>query len=144
MKICVCTHQNADTEDYCVACGAELKATSAPASIAASVPAAAAPVATQPAARTLTIGDKAYPLYEGKTVTIARADSGENPDIKLDDDSVSGTALHITVANGKLSVRYGGADEKPYSVVKNIKPGQAFEVEPGEMMMLGNLVGVIT
>ncbi len=75
---------------------------------------------------------------------MARTDSDQNPDIKLDSDTVSGTPLELTVVGGKLQVKYGGTEAKDYSVVKAVNPGQTLEAEPGEMIMFGGVVGVIT
>ncbi len=143
MKMCTsCQQQNADTEDFCLGCGTELKAATL---TSATVLVPAPPL--QPgkvADRTLTIGDQSWPLYEGVAVRVARTDSDQSPDIKLDSDKVSATPLILTVVNGKLQVHYEGTDEKDYSVVKALKPGQTMEAEPGEMIMFGGPVGVIT
>lgn len=150
MKICSsCQQQNADTEDFCLGCGTDISNIAVTTGAPALAPTATAAPATVPqsgkvAARTLTIGDRSWPLYEGETVRVARADSDQNPDIKLDSDKVSATPLELTVVNDKLQVTYGGTEAKDYSVVKAVKPGETLEAEPGEMIMFGGVVGVVT
>ena len=147
-KTCAnCGQQNAATEDYCLGCGTELPkvVTGADAQLlSTTLVVAPQPQPTKVAARTLTIGDQSWPLYEGIPVRVARSDSDQNPDIKLDTDKVSATPLILTVVNGKLQVRYEGTEAKDYSVVKSLQPGQTMEAEPGEMIMFGGPVGVIT
>jgi len=146
MRVCPsCKNQNADTEDFCLGCGTDISGVGASASAAPTVVVpATSPQPGKIAVRTLAIGDQSWPLYEGIPVRVARADSDQNPDIMLDNDKVSATPLILTVVNGKLQVTYEGTEEKDYSVLKSLKPGQTMEVELGEMIMFGGPVGMIT
>lgn len=138
-----CSTTNADGEQFCAACGSELtgavpapptpgNATPAPITTPAPTP------PTTPAVATLSFGDKDFPLHEGAKFLIARSDTDKcTPDLGIDAEDVSSTPVEVSVTNGVITVRDTGTSVGT-RVVKYLAPGEAMEVKPGGMIMLGN------
>lgn len=143
-----CDTPHPDGEQFCAACGSELAgAVPAPATpdfTPTPTPAPPTPAPSTPAIATLSYGDKDFPLYEGGKFLIARKDSSKcTPDLGIDADDVSSTPVEVSVENGVITVRDTGTSIGT-RIVKYLAPGEAMEVKPGEMIMLGNNVVIVS
>ncbi len=145
-----CQTTNADGEQFCGACGFELPGAVPSPDTDSVADASAAPDATLDltlqnavAVATLSYGSQNLPLSEGSRVLIAREGTDKcTPDMAIASDGVSSTPVEVTVENGVIKVRDTGSSSG-MRVVKYFAPGEETEIKPGEMIMLGdNLIMV--
>lgn len=143
MKCDNCGLDNPADQQFCAACGSELAtATEAALDSQADQPEGHTP--SEPAVATLSWGDLHFPLHEGSKFSIAREGTDKcQPDLGIPSDAVSSTPVEVTVENGVVTVRDTGTSQG-IRVVKYIPPGQSMTLEPGDMVMLGDVVFIIT
>ena len=137
MKCANCGHENPTGEMFCEDCGEELKADAVQVPTATPTP-QATPTATCKKVATLKIAGTEIDLMEGGKLTVARKDTDKcNPDVGLDDATVSSMPIEIVGnADGTITVEDTGTSTG-FRIVKLFKPGEKANVQIGDMIMVG-------
>lgn len=150
MKCPNCGSDNPPNEPFCLGCGTDLASVQPAATPANGATAgdsgttspieATTPVAAGPLVLALRFNGQEFPLLDGGTLVIARTDTDKcTPNIAIDSDRVSSAPVEVKAENGKATVSVD-ARGVTIRVTKLVKPGESIELQPGEMMMLGDQV----